>query len=130
MEVPPRLQSLRSNSIFTLTYTRDGDLWAGTEGGGLLRLRGGVVTVYSAREGLTDGFVRKVFQDSRGTLWVGTDDGLFRMQAGRLHRVDQGDIEPMAVHAIAEDHRGTLWVGGSRLIALDPDGKAREFSLP
>lgn len=32
MEVPPRLQSLRSNSIFTLTYTRYGNLWAGTEG--------------------------------------------------------------------------------------------------
>lgn len=130
MEVPPRLQSLRSNSIFTLTYTRDGNLWAGTEGGGLLRLRDGGVTVYSARKGLTDGFVRKVFQDSRGRLWVGTDDGLFQMQAGRLHRVDQGAIAPMAVHAITEDHAGTLWAGGSRLIALDPDGKERELLLP
>jgi ligand-binding sensor domain-containing protein/signal transduction histidine kinase len=130
MDVPPRLQSLRSNSIFTLTYTRDGDLWAGTEGGGLLRLKSEGVTIYSAREGLTDGFVRKVFQDSRGRLWVGTDDGLFLMQAGRLHRVDQGAIAPMAVHAIAEDHTGTVWVGGSRLIALDLDGKEREFSLP
>jgi ligand-binding sensor domain-containing protein/signal transduction histidine kinase len=130
MDVPPRLQSLRSNSIFTLTYTRDGDLWAGTEGGGLLRLTSEGVTVYSAREGLTDGFVRKVFQDSRGRLWVGTDDGLFLMQAGRLHRVDQGAIAPMAVHAITEDHTGTVWMGGSRLIALDPDGKEREFSLP
>lgn len=129
MEVPARLQPLRSNSIFTLTFTKDGSLWAGTEGGGLLRLRGGGVTVYSAGEGLTDGFVRKVLEDSRGRLWVGTDDGLFVMKAGRLQRVDQGAIAPIAVHAITEDRKGTIWVGGSRLIAIDPDGKERELSL-
>ncbi len=140
MEVPARLQPLLANSIFTLTFGRDGSLWAGTEGSGLLRVRGGDVKVYSVREGLTDGFVRKVFEDSGGRLWVGTDDGLFVMEdspsAGkrfgseRLRRVDVGAIAPLAVHSIAEDHEGRIWVGGSRLIALEPDGTEREFALP
>jgi signal transduction histidine kinase/ligand-binding sensor domain-containing protein len=130
MEVPAQLQALTSNSIFALTFAKDGSLWAGTEGGGLLRLRSGGVKVYSAREGLTDGFVRKVFEDRRGRLWVGTDDGLFVMEGERLRRVDQGAIAPMAVHSITEDHTDRIWVGGSRLIALEPDGTEREFSLP
>ena len=130
MEAPPQFQSLRSSSIFSLKFARDGSLWAGTEGGGLLRIRNGAVSVYAAQAGLTDGFVRKVFEDHLGRLWVGTDDGLFVREGDRLRRVDQGAIAPIAVHSIAEDHKGTIWVGGSRLIALESDGAEHEFSLP
>jgi ligand-binding sensor domain-containing protein/signal transduction histidine kinase len=132
MEVPARAQQLLANSIFTLTFGRDGSLWAGTEGGGLLRLQSDGVKTYSTHEGLTDGFVRKVFEDGKGKLWVGTDDGLFEMDdavAGHLRRIDRGAIAPMAVHSITEDHTGAIWVGGSRLIALEPDGTEREFAL-
>lgn len=134
MAVPARVQPLLANSIFTLTQSKDGSLWVGTEGGGLLRVRSGGVKVYSVKEGLTDGFVRKVLEDSRGRLWVGTDYGLFVMDHSTpgdeaLRRVDVGAIAPLAVHAITEDHTGRIWVGGSRLIALDPDGTEREFKL-
>jgi ligand-binding sensor domain-containing protein/signal transduction histidine kinase len=135
MEAPKAVQPLLAKSIFTLSSSNDGSLWAGTEGGGLLRLQGGQVKVYSTREGVTDGFVRKVVQDSRGSLWVGTDDGLFLMRSpnsgsGQFRRVDQGTITPIAVHSITEDHTGRVWVGGSRLISLDPNGTEHEFSLP
>jgi ligand-binding sensor domain-containing protein/signal transduction histidine kinase len=134
MRVPAQAQPLLATSIFTLTLGRDGSLWAGTEGGGLLRVWSGGVKVYSVREGLKDGFIRKVLEDSRGRLWVGTDDGLFVMDnlasgSERLRRVDVGAIAPLAVHAITEDHEGRIWVGGSRLIAVDPDGTEREFAL-
>jgi ligand-binding sensor domain-containing protein/signal transduction histidine kinase len=135
MDVPTAVQPLLAKSIFTLSSSRDGSLWAGTEGSGLLRLRGGEVKVYSTREGVTDGFVRKVTLDSRGSLWVGTDDGLFLMKnpnpgSGQFRRIDQGSIAPIAVHSITEDHTGRVWVGGSRLIALDPNGAEHEFALP
>jgi ligand-binding sensor domain-containing protein/signal transduction histidine kinase len=135
MDVPAGVQQLLAKSIFTLSSSKDGSLWAGTEGSGLLRLRGGEVKVYSSREGVTDGFVRKVILDSRSSLWVGTDDGLFFMKnpnsaPGQFRRVDQGNIAPIAVHSITEDHTGRVWVGGSRLIALDPDGTEHEFALP
>src|SRR6202789_2153606 len=135
MDVPTAVQPLLAKSIFTLSSSRDGSLWAGTEGSGLLRLRGGEVKVYSTREGVTDGFVRKVTLDSRGSLWVGTDDGLFLMKnpnpgSGQFRRIDQGSIAPIAVHSITEDHTGRVWVGGSRLIALDPNGTEHEFALP
>jgi signal transduction histidine kinase/ligand-binding sensor domain-containing protein len=123
-------QPLLGSSIFCLTFSKDGSLWAGTEGGGLLRLRGNELKTYAAGEGLTDGFVRSIFQDDRGRLWVGTDDGLFTMDGERLRRVDTGAIAPMAVHSIAEDREHRIWVGGSRLIAIDAGGRAPEFVLP
>jgi ligand-binding sensor domain-containing protein/signal transduction histidine kinase len=135
MEVPASVQPLLAQSIFTLTSSKDGSLWAGTEGGGLLRVQSGAINIYSTREGVTDGFVRKVIQDSRGYLWVGTDDGLFFLRnpnsrSARFERVDRGTVAPIAVHSITEDHTGRVWVGGSRLIAIDRDGTEHEFSLP
>jgi ligand-binding sensor domain-containing protein len=144
MEVPAQVQRLLANSIFTLAFSKDGSLWAGTEGGGLLQVSENGIRTYSAQDGLTDGFVRRVFCDSRGRLWVGTDDGLFVMDhippvessseekernVQRLRRVDRGAIAPIAVHAITEDHAGTIWAGGSRLIAIKPDGGEKEFAL-
>jgi signal transduction histidine kinase/ligand-binding sensor domain-containing protein len=129
---------LAGNSIFCLTVTRDGTLWAGTEGSGLLRLRGTELKTYSIAEGLTDGFVRTVFEDEQQRLWIGTDDGLFLMQDGRIQRIDQGGqggIAPIAVHSITEDSDHRIWVGGSRLIAIDPpghapSGHAQDYPLP
>jgi signal transduction histidine kinase/ligand-binding sensor domain-containing protein len=127
----PQLQALGARSIFCLAVDHDGSLWAGTEGGGLLHVHGQDVQVFSAAEGLTDGFVRSVLQDTRGVLWVGTDNGLFRMTGGRLDRVDgHGGVPEMAVHHITEDRGGSIWAGGSQLVAIDRSGTARVYSLP
>ncbi len=117
------------NSIFCLTVARDGSLWAGTEGGGLLRYQSGVFRAYSAATGLTNGFVRDVYEDREGTLWAGTDDGLFRLSGGRFIRTDgNGKIPALAVHDIQEDHAGRLWVGGSRLVMIQGN-ECQEFQL-
>jgi ligand-binding sensor domain-containing protein/signal transduction histidine kinase len=124
-------QPLSVNSIFCVALGKDGSLWAGTEGGGLLRLRGNRLRVYSSNDGLTEGFVRSVYEDDRGRLWVGTDDGLFVLEGERLRRVDQGTaFASMGVHSITEDHKHRIWAGGSRLIAIDRDGHERDFPLP
>jgi ligand-binding sensor domain-containing protein/signal transduction histidine kinase len=124
-------RSVTASSIFCLTFAHDGSLWAGTEGGGLLRLHGTEARVYSAAEGLTDGFVRSVYEDDRSRLWVGTDDGLFVLEGNRLRRVDAGPaLAPIAVHSITEDSEHRIWVGGSRLISIDPDGQVHELALP
>ena len=111
--------AIRENSIFCLTASRDGSLWAGTDGGGLLRYHAGVFRNYSAADGLSNGSVRVVYEDRQGVLWVGTDDGLFQYSGDRMVRVDgQGSIPALAVHAIREDDSGGLWVGGSKLVVI------------
>ncbi len=110
---------MHEDSVFCLTVSRDGSLWVGTEGGGLLRYQNGVFRAYSAGSGLTNGFVRAVYEDREGTLWAGTDDGLFHLAGGHFIRADgHGKIPALAVHDIQEDHAGRLWVGGSRLVVI------------
>jgi ligand-binding sensor domain-containing protein/signal transduction histidine kinase len=123
------IPEMHDNSVFCLTAASDGSLWAGTDGAGLLRYKNGKFRSYRAVEGLTNDFVRAVFETRDGVLWAGTDDGLFRLDGERLVRVDgAGKIPALAVHAIREDSTGTLWVGGSIMISIRADS-CREYHL-
>ncbi|MBZ5654567.1 MAG: ATP-binding protein [Acidobacteriia bacterium] len=107
------------NNIFCLMVSQDNTLWIGTEGGGLIQYRDGAFRAFSSKDGLTNSFVRSVYQDSAGRIWVGTDNGLFQFRGERVERVDDSATVPLlAVHAIYEDRGGGLWVGGSRLVRL------------
>ncbi len=120
---------MHDNSIFCLAVASDGSLWAGTDGAGLVRYQNGRFRSYRAAEGLTNDFVRAVFQTHDGVLWAGTDDGLFRLEGERLVRVDgTGTIPALSVHAIREDSAGNLWVGGSIVISIHGDSW-REYHL-
>jgi len=121
--------AIHENSVFCLTVSRDGSLWAGTDGRGLLRYQHGVFREYSAASGLTNDFVRAVFEDRAGVLWAGTDDGLFRREGDRFVRVDgTGAIPALAVHAIRGDRAGNLWVGGSTILRIH-GAECKEFHL-
>lgn len=122
--------ALTENSVFCLLPARDGSLWLGTEGGGLLHLDHGEFHAYTAREGLTDGFVRSVIEDDTGRLWVGTDNGLFRIRDGVVQRVDTSRFAPsLAIHSLFEDRQHRIWAGGSRLLMFDSN-QVRQFGLP
>lgn len=119
------------HSAFCLLIARDGTLWAGTEGEGLLHLSGNTIRTYAGAEGLTDGFVRSIIQDDQGRIWAGTDDGLFRMTQDHFERMDASpQLAPLAVHSIVEDRDHRIWAGGSQLVALSPTGAVEVFPLP
>jgi ligand-binding sensor domain-containing protein len=121
--------AFRDNNIFCLTVSGDNSLWIGSEGGGLIRYRDGAFRAFSTDDGLTNAFVRNIEQDSKGQIWIGTDDGLFRLSGERFERIDGTEnVPPIAVHAIYEDRGEQLWVGGSKLLRLK-GGLATEYRL-
>jgi ligand-binding sensor domain-containing protein/signal transduction histidine kinase len=118
--------AFRDDSFYSLLVSKDGALWGGTEGGGLVRYKGGTFRVFGAAEGLTNSFVRVIFEDRDGNLWAGTDAGLFRMQNESLTRIDgHGGIPQMSVHSICQDREGRLLVGGRGLLVLS--GRAAAY---
>ena len=112
--------AFRDDSVYSLYTSKDGALWIGSEGGGLIRYRAGGFRAYGVADGLTNGFVRVIFEDRDRKLWIGTDDGLFNMREESLNRVDgSGGVPHMAVHSICQDREGRLLIGGSGLLILN-----------
>ncbi|MDT8322934.1 MAG: SpoIIE family protein phosphatase [Bacteroidota bacterium] len=79
-------------------------------------------------DGLSQGMVFCMFQDSRGFMWFGTKEGLNRFDGHefRVYRKRVGDSTSLPdnyVYAITEDHRGRFWLGtgGSGLVMFDPE---------
>lgn len=70
----------------------------------------------SLEQGLSQSSVLSVFQDSRGFMWLGTEDGLNRYDgiSFTTYRYDPSDSSSLPnnmVWAIAEDRDGDLWIG-------------------
>lgn len=58
--------------------------------------------------------VRTIFQDSKGVLWFGTQNGTFKKQGDSLvyiHQIKDKYGKPVTVKDINEDRHGVIWVG-------------------
>lgn len=70
----------------------------------------------SIKDGLSQSSPNCIFQDSRGLLWIGTDDGLNKYDGYQfvIYKPDQKNpfgISNSRILSIAEDADGTMWIG-------------------
>jgi signal transduction histidine kinase/ligand-binding sensor domain-containing protein len=82
-------------------------------------------------DGLSQNSVSCIYQDSKGYIWLGTQDGLNRydgysFQTFRYDRTDTSSLSDNFILSIAEDKTKKLWIGTRRgLNIFDPaTGKA------
>ncbi len=93
-----------------LTYEdREGNIWVGLWGGGLVLCDLFSTQLYSEADGLPDREVRCLAEDREGRIWIGTAGGLAYLEDDRLYPVATGQ----AVSALVVDQQGQLWSGGS-----------------
>jgi signal transduction histidine kinase/ligand-binding sensor domain-containing protein len=101
---------LPQSSAIALTQTRDGYLWLGTLNG-LVRFDGNAFTCFNVNNtpGLPDNRVIFLFEDSRQTLWVGTDiGGLCAVKNGAVKKIAGGAGVGRTKFAF-EDAQGVVW---------------------
>ena len=70
----PVTDPLATASVLALMEDREGNLWVGTETGGLHILRDQRFRTLGAREGLSSDASRPWWRTAAGTLWVGTSE--------------------------------------------------------
>lgn len=100
------------NYIVSMVVDAQGVVWAGTWGGGLSRYDGKAWTHYTVAEGLPGNHVFMLHIDPRGELWIGTNNGLAKMTAGKFEVMTINDgLFNNAVFSMATARDGTLWVG-------------------
>src|SRR4029077_19748113 len=111
----------------------EGDLWIGFYEGGVARFRDGRFTTFTMADGVPEGFVRQIYRDRAGRLWIATGQGLGRVDDPRakqphfvIYRTSQG-LSSNAIQCITEDHWGRLYVATGRGVdRFDPNtGGAR-----
>ncbi|MFP5209783.1 MAG: two-component regulator propeller domain-containing protein [Acidobacteriota bacterium] len=118
------------DDVFSLLADRNGDLWIGTSGAGLIEWKNGVFRPFPTVKGQNIAYVRALVEDSSGQLWVATDGGVFWVKGYHLARVRTAlGTDITNAHAVLEDRIGRIWIGGSRLFSFR-NGRFREYPLP
>ncbi len=106
-------QGLPNSIVRALFEDHEGNLWAGTAGGGLSQFADERFTTLTTDEGLGSDLVWSVREDHAGNVWIGT-------AGGGLNRWSQGIITPFVardalksnlVWPVYEDRAKRLWVG-------------------
>lgn len=95
-----------------LLADRDGGLWIGTLGQGLIRLYKGRIDHFTHRDGLSGDVVRCLLEDREGNVWAGTDGGLdqFRKVAVAMISKREG-LSSSTVTSVFAAKNGGLWIG-------------------
>ncbi|HJZ99096.1 MAG TPA: two-component regulator propeller domain-containing protein [Candidatus Solibacter sp.] len=92
---------------------RDGGLWIGTTGQGLLHVHQGRADIFASVDGLSGDSVATVFEDSEGSIWIATDGGLDRFHDFPVSTISIGQGRPSpACWSVLDDARdGSIWLG-------------------
>ncbi|MGO8754356.1 MAG: two-component regulator propeller domain-containing protein [Gallionellaceae bacterium] len=100
------------NYIIALTVGNDGQVWAGTWGGGLSRFDGKQWKTYTTAEGLPDDHVFMLHKDADGQIWIGTGKGLALWQDGKFKVLTSADgLLADNVFAMETTPGGGKWIG-------------------
>jgi signal transduction histidine kinase/ligand-binding sensor domain-containing protein/CheY-like chemotaxis protein/HPt (histidine-containing phosphotransfer) domain-containing protein len=88
----------------------------------------------TAADGLPQATVMATLQDSKGFVWLGTEDGLVRFDGHELHRyaysrADAGSLPGNFIWDIAEDARHDLWLAVKDVGLARWDRASDKFTL-
>jgi len=118
-------REIKSNKLLR---DRDGGLWIGTEGLGLLHVKDGQADSFTRTEGLSGNIACSLFEDREGNVWYGSERGVdrFRKLPVTTLSTRQGlpDDVTRSVLATAD---GALWVATNDGLARWRDGRLSLF---
>ena len=108
--VGPRI---RDATFFRATlYDRDGNIWMGTAGQGLLRIGNGKVDRFTRTEGLSNNTVSALLEDKEGDIWVATARGIDRIRDPKLQLYSTlSGLSNDLVNSVYAGHDGAIWIG-------------------
>ena len=102
-------------------------IWLATSGNGIYHVTGTSIRNYRSSQNdyysLSNNLVNHVFEDSKGRVWVGTNNGLNMLSDSGFVKVDLNQVQGSDfINAITEDDKGLIWVSTNKgLIGYDPD---------
>lgn len=119
-------EGLPSNDTGPILQDEAGSIWVGTLGAGLAKFgTRQFSTVATKSNGLTSDTIRALTTGDDGSLWIGTDQGLCRLNGDRIDQqfTSNDGLPANRIQCLARDAEGVLWVGTSAGLVAQRDGK-------
>jgi PAS domain S-box-containing protein len=106
-----------ASTEYVVCFYPQGDslLWIGSTRG-LVKIQDGVETVYEVKDGMADDWVNSIYDDHRGSLWMGSPrGGLTRFRDGRFTAyTSKNGLFSNEIYCVLGDDLGDLWLSSPR----------------
>jgi len=118
-------------AISTLLRDKGGAIWVGTVAHGLFRIAAdGRINRLGTADGLPNNRVLALHEDFEGSLWVGTNGGLFRLrEAPFVTYTRRQGLAGNFVRVVMPHSDGSLWVGTSEGVSRLFDGRIEPVTI-
>lgn len=134
LKAGPGPRHLSDPSIYALLEDRNGNLWMGTNGGGVDVLhRDGTIekhTFTGRKDSVSNNYIRCLLETRDGDIWIGTYSGgisVYDPAAARFTTYDNvvNHLSNQVVFSLCQDSKGRIWAGtmGGGLDLFDPATK-------
>ena len=105
-------QGLKQNTVRCMLQDKTGNLWLGTNGGGVCRYDGKSFTNFTEKEGLSNNSIYSILEDKTGNLWFATYGGVCCYDGKSFtNYTEKEGLINNHVYCIVEDKIGNLWFG-------------------
>ena len=129
--------SLIDDNIWQLLKDKDGNIWVATSEKGLCIYNhntGRFIRFTKENNNLTSNHISALFQDSKGYIWIGTENGVNRLDKKTntieqfIHDDRKNTISDNYINSFHEDKYGNIWIGTNEgLNCFDP--KTNRFTV-
>jgi signal transduction histidine kinase/ligand-binding sensor domain-containing protein len=111
-----------------LLRDRDGGVWVGTTGEGLLHVHHGKVERFTQADGLSSDGVFALFEDREGSIWVATAGGLDRFREFVVSTISTKQrLSSEPVNSVVAGRDGAVWLGTSHGLDKWIDGRVDHY---
>ncbi len=113
------------DAVFSSCMDHLGNLWFGTQGGGVSRYDGKSFITYTTAQGLASNNVWNIMEDKRGNMWFCTNGGASKYDGKTFvnYTISKG-VRSHNIWCVAEDKAGNIWLGTSGEGVIKFNGKS------
>jgi signal transduction histidine kinase/ligand-binding sensor domain-containing protein len=118
---------LSTNAIYSIMEDQD-TLYFSTQGSGLITLHNQQFSRLSVSEVYS---IRKTIKDSRGRLWIATNnEGVYFQKNNESKKLEHPALEQVIIPDIIEDESQNIWIGtgGNGILRYSDNGKSDHFT--
>ncbi|MGD0812481.1 MAG: two-component regulator propeller domain-containing protein, partial [Verrucomicrobiota bacterium] len=117
------------NEVNSIMVDSHGVVWVGTPGAGLARYKNGEFTWLRKTDGLVSDAITSLYEDTEGSLWVGTQNGLSQITDVRfpIYSAREG-LPSSSVVSVSARRTGGLWVTTEKGLTGFDGWKVTEFT--